>query len=355
VIISNLRIPALDAYRAAMMLLGLVLHSAVFTATYAPVKSESGETFLFLTYDFIHTFRMPAFFLISGYFAALLFAKYGATGLITNRLKRILIPLLIFWPVVALMFQLVFELNRTDLIVPAEQEYVEFYHLWFLSYLIYLNFFMIGLVKIFGAVFLKPLKIFRFKFTQLLLFIIATLLLALIPNTLDTDGNTRIASQISPDFSMLTFYLIIFSLGWLSYQNLDLITNFRKYWYLFLIVGAVGYFAHLATSEQLDFDYRVVYFGASLSLSFGLLGLSMKLIQARNSIISYFATASYWIYIIHLPLVLLVIALLDQFAINLVARFFLVLIFTAITSMLSYQLLIRGKPIGRLLGEQISK
>jgi glucans biosynthesis protein C len=355
VIISTSRIPALDAYRAAMMLLGLVLHSAVFTTTYAPVKTEFGENLLDLLYDFIHTFRMPAFFLISGYFAALLFEKYGAGGLFSNRLKRILIPLLIFWPVVSLLFQLVFELNQSDLVLPAEQDYVEFYHLWFLSYLIYLNIFMIFLVKISGKVFLKQIKIFNLKAVQLLLFTLATILLALIPNTLETDGSIRTASQISPDYSMLTFYLIIFVLGWLSYHNSELINNFRKFWYLFLIVGAVGYFAHLATGEQLDFDYRIVYFGASLSLSFGLLGLSMKLIQTHNPALSYVASASYWIYIIHLPIVLLGIALLEQFQLNLFFRFHLVLAFTALISVLSYQLLVRGKPIGRLLGERISK
>ena len=79
-----------------MMLLGLVLHSAIFTATYAPIDNAAQERVLYLIYDFIHTFRMPAFFLISGFFAAVLFEKYGAAGLLSNRLKRILLPLLIF-------------------------------------------------------------------------------------------------------------------------------------------------------------------------------------------------------------------------------------------------------------------
>ncbi len=351
-VIETQRIPALDAYRAAMMLLGLVLHSAIFTANYAPVRTDLGEDLLYLTYDFIHTFRMPAFFFISGFFSALMFMKYGAKGLIGNRARRILLPLLVFWPIVTIAFQLVFALATSGSVVPAEQDFVEFYHLWFLAYLIYLNLIAILLVKILPWLFIKPIKVLNYKSGQIALYSFATFFLASIPATLEPDGTIKTASAIAPDNSMIMFYLIIFLLGWFAFQNQSLLTNLNKYWYLFLIIGSIGYFAHLATSEQLDFDYRVVYFGASLNLSFAILGLMQKLITKPNSVVSYFSQGCYWIYIVHLPIVLLMLALLEDYDLGMGVRFSLVLTLTTLLSIASYQLLVRHKPIGRFLGEK---
>lgn len=335
-----------------MMLLGLVLHSATFTANYAPVRTDLGEDLLYLTYDFIHTFRMPAFFFISGLFSALMFMKYGAKGLIGNRARRILLPLLVFWPIVTIAFQLVFALATSGSVVPDEQDFVEFYHLWFLAYLIYLNLIAILLVKILPWLFIKPIKVLNYKSGQIALYSFATFFLASIPATLEPDGTIKTASAIAPDNSMIMFYLIIFLLGWFAFQNQSLLTNLNKYWYLFLIIGSIGYFAHLATSEQLDFDYRVVYFGASLNLSFAILGLMQKLITKPNSVVSYFSQGCYWIYIVHLPIVLLMLALLEDYDLGMGVRFSLVLTLTTLLSIASYQLLVRHKPIGRFLGEK---
>jgi len=349
VVINSQRIPALDAYRATMMLLGLVLHSAVFTATYARVRTEFGEGILYLIYDFIHTFRMPAFFLISGFFSALLYEKYGAGGLLSNRTKRVLLPLLIFWPLVVIAFQLIFALSTGGSVVPAEQNFVEFYHLWFLSYLMYLNLITVLLVKMLPMIFAKQLKILNTKLFQVLLFISATLLLAAIPYTLEDDGTLKTASAVAPDNSMIAFYLIIFLLGWFSHQNQTMLATFKQYFYIFLFIGALGYFAHLATSEQLDYDYRVVYFASSLSLSFAILGIMMILVTGHNRVVSYFSRASYWIYIVHLPMVFLFLTLLDSLNLDILGRFLIVLTLTTLTSVLSYQVFVKNTALGSWL------
>lgn len=354
-VIETSRIPALDAYRATMMLLGLVLHSAVFTAIYSPTRSELSEDLLYLLFDFIHTFRMPAFFFISGFFAAMLFMKIGVAGLIKHRAMRVLLPLLVFWPAVTLAFQLVFAINNDGNVVPDDAKEVEFYHLWFLSYLIYITFAAIIIAKLLPFIFAKPLKFLNYKISQIALYALATFALAAIPMTIETDGTIKTSSTILPNNSMISFYLIIFLLGWLCFQNQLMLINFKKFWFLFLIVGLVGYFGHLATSEQLDFDYRVVYFGASLSLSFGILGFMQKAIAKPNRFITYISQSSYWIYIVHLPIVLLILTLLDDFEFGMGIRFALVLFLTTLLSLISYQLLIRHKPIGRFLGEKSHK
>ncbi|MFM1905567.1 MAG: hypothetical protein RIT32_363 [Actinomycetota bacterium] len=334
------------------MLLGLVLHSAVFTATYAPVRTELGQDLLYLIYDFIHAFRMPAFFFIAGFFAAMLFHKYGAGGLVLHRLKRVLLPLVIFWPLTVLAFQLIFAISTTGNVAPAEQDFIEFYHLWFLAYLLYVTVAAIVIVKLLPMVFLRSVKLLDYKFFQLVIYIVFTLSLAAIPFTLELDGTLKTASAVAPDNSMIVFYLIIFLLGWLAFQNKIMLTNYKKFWYLFLIVGLIGYFVHLATAEDLDFDYRVVYFGASLSLSFAILGIVLNLISGQSKLVSYISQSSYWIYIVHLPIVFLMLILLDEYQLTIGVRFLFVLIGTTVISVASYQFLVRGKPIGRLLGEK---
>ncbi|MAI69542.1 MAG: glucan biosynthesis protein [Rhodopirellula sp.] len=96
----------LDALRAIAMLLGIVLHSAL---SFAPIPwivrdSQQSEFFYYL-FSFIHGFRMPLFFLISGFFTAMLWRKAGLTGLFKQRCKRILLPLILgMWTIIPLLW-----------------------------------------------------------------------------------------------------------------------------------------------------------------------------------------------------------------------------------------------------------
>ncbi len=92
------RFHELDALRAFAMLLGVVLHAALFLVTkdWPVVAKEISPD---LPYDdivlAIHGFRMPVFFLLSGFFTALLWQRRGTHALIMHRLKHVGLPLLI--------------------------------------------------------------------------------------------------------------------------------------------------------------------------------------------------------------------------------------------------------------------
>ena len=107
-----MRYHGLDLLRAAMMFLGVVLHAG---AIYMPFPNEMeiqaiaedplnpfrDVAGLDMTIQriiwVIHLFRMPAFMLLAGFFAALLMEKRGTGHLIKNRAQRILVPLILFW------------------------------------------------------------------------------------------------------------------------------------------------------------------------------------------------------------------------------------------------------------------
>lgn len=85
-----------DALRAFLMLLGIPYHVAL---AYRPGKEwivHSGEGATLLTYlsEAIHLFRMPAFFVIAGYFAAMLLARKSPGVWLSGRYVRLGVPLI---------------------------------------------------------------------------------------------------------------------------------------------------------------------------------------------------------------------------------------------------------------------
>lgn len=66
----------LDALRAFAMLLGIGLHAMLsFLPGSRPVKDAHQNELYYLPFAAIHGFRMPLFFLISGFFTALLWRR----------------------------------------------------------------------------------------------------------------------------------------------------------------------------------------------------------------------------------------------------------------------------------------
>src|SRR5215471_1769408 len=141
------RYHALDALRAAMMFLGIYLHAA---AAYSPhgdwhVKPPQVTTALDYTITWIHVFRMPVFYVMAGFFAALLLERYGFRRAAVNRFWRIVVPFvggcIILFPIVAFLTATVrFGLPlAVDFMASGRfLAYAHPMHLWFLEYLIVL-------------------------------------------------------------------------------------------------------------------------------------------------------------------------------------------------------------------------
>jgi len=86
----------LDALRAGAMLLGVCLHAMIAYSGIAWIVMDNRQNHIFqLVIELIHGFRMPLFFLISGFFTAMLACRRGSGGMLKNRAARILIPFVI--------------------------------------------------------------------------------------------------------------------------------------------------------------------------------------------------------------------------------------------------------------------
>jgi peptidoglycan/LPS O-acetylase OafA/YrhL len=86
----------LDALRAFAMLLGIALHAAcAYSMIPWPVMDTDQSSLLFLLFIWlVHGFRMPLFFVVSGYFTAMLASRKGIRAMLANRAARILAPCL---------------------------------------------------------------------------------------------------------------------------------------------------------------------------------------------------------------------------------------------------------------------
>ncbi len=78
------------------MLLGIALHASMsYIGLPMWVGQEPPSEALKTFFWAVHGFRMPLFFLLSGFFTAMLFTRRGLGGLLRHRAKRIGLPLLI--------------------------------------------------------------------------------------------------------------------------------------------------------------------------------------------------------------------------------------------------------------------
>ena len=78
------------------MLLGVALHAALSFVPFAwPVRDVERSDLLVLLIAVVHGFRMPLFFLLSGYFTMLVSSRRGLASLLEQRFTRIFLPLVI--------------------------------------------------------------------------------------------------------------------------------------------------------------------------------------------------------------------------------------------------------------------
>lgn len=341
------RLASLDNARATLLLLGVLFHASVFVYLYQ--KPESLGEFLLVVYlhQFLHVFRMPAFFVIAGFFAAYLLQTRGPNKFLRNRLQRIALPLLMFW------IPLVFANNWTSQgawltgrstfdVLP-----IDFGHLWFLYFLI-----LFCLVLWAFSSPLQKLLIQRVSPHVFMLFLAAAF--PLIPGVFDQEGTLATSTQISPDPGLLLLYFLIFLSGALAYNQQEL-------WLTFLRERALWLFGVLLLSFTIFFviqDWglvgtRWIYAVSVISGTYGVLGLFLRFATKQNKAFKFVSDASYWIYLVHLPLVFFFLIAYGNFGFGALPLILLSTLSTIGIGVVSYKLLVRHTPVSWLLNGKI--
>ena len=132
------RFHSLDFLRALALLMGVLLHVLMlFLEPQDGSEPRLGASVIFI---WIHTWRMPLFMLLAGFFTAFSLAKREFGNYALNRLIRLGVPILILWSVIPIIDE-----EATELFKMPELISWLFYdgsftlrldHLWFLYYLL---------------------------------------------------------------------------------------------------------------------------------------------------------------------------------------------------------------------------
>jgi len=378
------RLHALDAVRAFALLAGVVLHAAMsflpgFAATGWPIVDTSPSVPLGVTFFVIHMFRMTTFFLIAGYFGRMLFHRLGVRAFVRNRSLRVLVPLVVGWIVVfpAIAGSFVWAVSKagspvaTVAVPPAPALAFPLTHLWFLYVLA-----LIYAATLAGrAVFARAIdangtlrtridRMVAALFASRAAFAAAALPLGaalyLTPDWRAWFGIPTPDQSLIPNPTAVVAYAMAFGLGWVMQRQRGLLDALRRDWPLHLgvaiamtvvclsVIGVSPVFESAAPGRA-TLVYAVGYALGTWAWAFGIMGAALRFCDNDSRGRRYVADASYWIYIVHLPVLFLLQVAVQDLPFHWSLKFPLVL--TVATALLfsSYHSLVRFTFIGEVL------
>ena len=358
------RIHGLDALRAVMMLLGVVLHSSeTYNLGADPFwPKDPNATHIFQNYlnSMIHIFRMPLFFLLAGFFGALLFYERGTRAMLENRFKRLVLPFLVFLmllhPIVIWAINYASD-TFNEPIAGLLHDWKRLpritYHLWFLYYLILITTIMYGLALLMRrlplvSAWLMGLfdRLFSNRSAFIPLFsIIVFLMLVWI---WDTWAPTPL--DFVPDIKMLLFYGLYYGIGWMLFKQQKYLHHFLRFDRLFLLLAIVVFTLKFFFRSYVD----DVLYGALNAIIiwffvFGFIGTFLRYCNKGSHTWRYISDASYWVYLVHLPLTFFFPAVIAGLALPAFAKFLIVMTLTSLVCFISYHFLVRASFIGQFL------
>ena len=372
------RLYALDNLRALMMWLGIVLHVAAIHMVHNPPlpwRDERTTPLADLLTAFIHAFRMPVFFILAGFFVAMLVQKRGVRGMLHNRLRRLGLPFAVFWPplfAVCVVFALLFAhrmargtwgLDPTLMPVgPNVPTGPATMHLWFLWMLLWFCVLTAPVLwlgeRLPGAASAVTRTLGRLAGAPWGFMVLALPLAgagALYPRGVVVPSGAFVPPPAEWLHNGL-FYL----LGWALWRcQQPLFALYTRRWARFALAGLPFFLATGALVEaqrlgalpgwNLSLWIAYAYNCASWLWSFAFIGLFLRYLQRPHAILGYLADSSYWVYLLHLPLTIGFGALLYGVPLPALAKIALNVAATTAVCLASYHLFVRFTVVSSLL------
>jgi len=373
------RLHALDAVRGYALLLGIVLHA---TTSFLPaptrvwmIQDSHPSLTLGVLFFAIHVFRMTTFFLIAGFFAHMSFHRRGAVGFIKDRLQRIAVPLLVGWPIVfatmvgATFWAANFPNGGPIPGAPGWPPVLPRFplaHFWFLYVL--LELYAAVLILRISIAWLDPSGRIRAGIDRLIAVVmrspLAPAILAIPIGTvliLDRAWFGWLGVR-TPDSSLITNlqawigFGTAFGFGWLLHRQVDLLKILERRWLLNLVlaIGLIAASFMLASvpsprPDAVRLAGAICYAPAIWTTSFAAIGLALRFLSGFSPVRRYLADASYWLYLIHLPILMALQVAVSQLDWPGPAKFAGILLVAVPVMLASYQLLVRDTFIGVVL------
>jgi peptidoglycan/LPS O-acetylase OafA/YrhL len=350
---SMTRFHDLDALRGFAMLLGILLHAGAFLVplefwpvheAWAWETAPEANVYAWIL-SVIHGFRMPLFFLLSGFFTAMLWRSRGLQRLWRHRLERIGLPLLAgMFTVVPAIRWLAAGADFTPLDWPlAWLGGLE--HLWFLWYLLLL-----------AAAFIVAVRLgLTFRHPAWWLLVPLTVAPQYVMHELAFGPDTE--SGVIPAGRVFAYYAIFFTFG-VFFRQRDIAV--RRWWTAAL---GPGLLLLLPAGVVLLYDAAFPYAGAewvwgvaavvqvafAWLMCFGAMGLFRWIASKERFWVRYLSDASYWLYLVHLPLVIGAQRLVVDWPVSVHLKFVLINVTVVGFLLLVYQTGVRYTVIGTTL------
>ena len=158
---------------------------------------------------------------------------------------------------------------------------------------------------------------------------------------------------------VLAYYATFFAFGALMYRRrgrsgLELVDTIGRAWWLFLPVsflivlpaGLVFTFEPELFSWPVASVLQVAY---AWGMCFGLMGLFRVLLPRERRGVRYLSDSSYWLYLAHLPVVVVAQAMVRDWKLPAEVKFLMITVSVTVLLLATYQLFVRYTPIGTML------
>ncbi|GAA6134534.1 hypothetical protein NBRC116188_13230 [Oceaniserpentilla sp. 4NH20-0058] len=293
-------------------------------------------------------------------------------GMFKNRFLRVFSPFVIFWPLLLVAYYVAFlwaigNIENKSAILElmampgAPEGTISLMHLWFLYYL--MIFYV--LTWVFRQLPLTKIKNAIVEMNPLLA--IMVLPLFLIPGLTLSVIHIRGLLTFTPEIWGILFFGMFFAYGYILFSSSRLLDYFDRSWPILFITAlvisapmlymfpAISFDPNRIPFEfiQPDWNIRIplilcIAYVATLMSVVGLV-VAKKILNGNNGFMRYMSDASYWIYIVHVPILLMIqFWLLDQEG-GAAYKFLFSSFSTLLICLISYVLLVRWSPIGWLL------
>lgn len=382
---DNQRYYSLDALRGIMMMLGIVLHASFFYMIEAGIREQTPSLILIIVTGFIHQFRMPLFFILAGFFTAMLVVKYGLKGTYVNRAERILVPFLIslvsvlpvsLWAVISVIVsglngEITFVFSLSDLEpvyrIMEENNMVENnplkvlspMHLWFLYYLMIFYLSIPGCERILEVIRHKGWDCnIRRAVSSPLMIPVFGLITAI--TLLPFKGASVMVNDtlFVPTPKIAVYYLVFFLLGYGFFHYREVLDTFQRHTGTYCVVALLmfvwafvpGYMEMQGSDSAAVHIVAVIFNGLSTWLFiYYFCGLFLRYFNTNTAVIRLLSRSSYWIYLVHFPVTFVTGLFLTNLGLGYFSKFLILTFLTTVICYYSYQLFVRKSWISVLL------